>query len=179
MSTVAAAAVDRAMDQLREGARMQRDAITELKRLGVLRSRGLVCDLGEALAASLYGVELEPPSTPGFDLVDGDGARVQVRTLRCTPENWRTKVGRMKEPYDKLLAIRLDEHYEPIAAVEVPREVLDEAYPQREVSWTQALDVDKRVGHVPRDELRRAGRSPASVLPASPAHRVERGSTSS
>lgn len=113
MSTVAAAAVGRAMEQLREGARAQRDAITELKRLGVLRSRGLVCDLGEALAARLYGVELEPPSTPGFDLVDGDGARVQVRTLRCTPENWRTKVGRMKEPYDKLLAIRLDEHYEP------------------------------------------------------------------
>lgn len=36
--------------------------------------------------------------------------------------------------HDKLLAIRLDEHYEPIAAIEVPREVLDERYPRREVS---------------------------------------------
>jgi hypothetical protein len=72
-----------AMLRLRDAARAHRAAVEEVIELGIVRSRTLVGDLGEALAARYYGVELEPPFTPGYGLV-ADGRRVQVKTLRCT-----------------------------------------------------------------------------------------------
>lgn len=45
-------AVDAAMDRLRAAARQQRAAIEELIALGAVRSRSLVGDLGERLAAN-------------------------------------------------------------------------------------------------------------------------------
>src|SRR5215217_866121 len=88
-----------AMRRLREAERERRAAITELRALGALRSRGLVADLGERLAAEYYGVPLAPPSTPGYDLITRDGRKIQVRTLWSTPLNRLTSMGVMKEPY--------------------------------------------------------------------------------
>lgn len=93
-----------AMDQLRTAELSKRNAIDALQALGALRSRGLVADLGEGLAAGFYDVELAPPSTPGYDLETKEGWKVQVRTLRDTATNHRTSMGVMKEPYDVLLA---------------------------------------------------------------------------
>jgi len=70
------------MERLRAAERAQRAAIENLIGLGVVRSRVLVGDLGEQIAARYYGVELAPVFTPGYDLVDHHGRRVQVKTLR-------------------------------------------------------------------------------------------------
>jgi len=91
-----------------------------------IQGRGLVGEIGERIASAHYGVELAPPSTPGYDLLDRDGRRVQVRTLRSTPENHRTTLGTPNEPYDVLFAVRLDEAFMPVAAIEVPNNVLAE-----------------------------------------------------
>jgi hypothetical protein len=62
-------------------------------------------------------------------------------------------MGVMGLPYDRVLAIRLDEDYRPLEAIEVPREVLDERYGGGRVSWTQQLATDTRVRHISTDEL--------------------------
>jgi hypothetical protein len=143
-----------AMRRLREAERARRAAITELRALGALRSRGLVADLGERVAADYYGVALAPPSTPGYDLITRDGRKIQVRTLRSTPLNHRTSMGAMKEPYDTLLAIRLDEDYSPTLAIEVPRAVLETHYPHgTRTSWTERLERDQGVRRILPDEL--------------------------
>lgn len=114
------------MSRLCSAERARREAIDDLIRLGVVRSRRLVGDIGEALAAHYYGVALASnANTPGYDLKTTDGRRVQVRTLRSEPRRERTLMGAMKEPYDALLAIKLSVDYEPLRAIEVPRTVLE------------------------------------------------------
>ncbi len=146
--------VEQVMEELRAVERERRRLIAKLQELGAIRSWGIVADYGETLAATYYGVELEPPSTPGFDLVRGDGAKVQVRTLRVTPENKRASMGVMKEPYDLLLAIRIDQDYIPIEVIEVPRGVLEAHYPAgSRTTWTKKLGEDDGVRRIPPEQL--------------------------
>lgn len=152
-SVSSAQRLEEAMRKLVEADRARRSAVNDLKALGVVRSRSLVGDLGEVLAVRFYGVQLEPPSAPGFDLRTPGGQRVQVRTLRCTPENFRTTVGTPNGPYDLLFAIRLDEEYQPIEAIEVPREVIEEYFGKGRVSWTRQLARHPRVRRISKMEL--------------------------
>jgi hypothetical protein len=69
-------------------------------------------------------------------------------------------MGVMKDPYDTLFAIRLDENFGPTLAIEVPRAVLEEHYPYgRRTSWTARLEGDKRVRRISAEEL--LGTAPA------------------
>lgn len=115
-------------------------AIADLKRLGVIRSKVLVGDLGELVAANFYGVELAPVFTEGYDLIRRDGLRVQVKGMRGD-EGKRTIVCRQRLPEtcDLLFAIRFADDYTPLEAIEVPRAVADEMYGDRGVHWTRRL----------------------------------------
>lgn len=148
--------VQQAMDRLRAAERARRAAIDELIALGAVRSHVLVGDLGEQIAARFYGVDLAPAFTPGYDLVDREGRRVQVKTLRATPTRPRTIIGEVKHPCDVVLAIRLDFDYTPTEAVEMPVEVAG-AYVGKngKLSWTRALVEDDRVRHISASELQR------------------------
>jgi hypothetical protein len=157
--------LDQALSRLRRAERARRHAIAELIKLKAIRSKGVVADYGEALAARYYGVELAPPSTPGYDLITEDGRKVQVRTLRSTPGNWRSSMGLMKEPYEALLAIRLDQDFGALGAFEVPRRILEQHYPPgTRTSLTKRLESDPGVTQIePSDLLKtRDGTKPAA-----------------
>ena len=147
--------IGKAMERLCEAERARREAIGDLMALGAIRSRRLVSDLGEALAARYYGVELtHSANNPGYDLEATDNRRVQVKTLRSEPHRERTLMGAMKDPYDMLFAIKLSFDYEPLRAMEVPRAVLERHYPHgKRTSWTKRLEFDPGVRRVSRDEL--------------------------
>jgi hypothetical protein len=141
-----------AMERLLAADRERRAAIEELKRLGVVRSQVFVGDLGERLAARFYGVELAPPSTRGYDLIDRQGRRVQVRALHGSPP--RTIIGAITRPCDIVLAIRLDVDYSPTEALEIPVDVAEEYTGKNgKVSWTLRLANDGRVRHITGAEL--------------------------
>jgi hypothetical protein len=163
ISVSSAQQLEEVMRKLAEADRARRSAIKDLRALRAVRSRSLVGELGEALAARFYGVQLEPPSTPGFDLITRDGKRVQVRTLRSTPENKRTTIGTLKGSYDLLFAIRFDEEYRPTEAIEVPREVIEELFGERRVTWTKALEADSRVRRISKADL-----GPSQAVGATP-----------
>jgi hypothetical protein len=147
--------VAKAMGRLCAAERARREAIDELIELGVVRSRRLVGDLGEALAARYYGVALAPnANTPGYDLLTRDGRQVQVRTLRSEPHRERTVMGEMKDPYNVLFAIKLSFDYEPLRAIEVPRAVLGRYYPHgHRTHWTKLLESDEDVRRISREQL--------------------------
>lgn len=136
-----------AMGRLREAERAKREAIDELVALGFVRSRRLVADIGEELAARYFGVSLAPnANNPGYDLETRDGRRLQVRALRSDPDGERTVMGAMRDPYDALFAIKLSLEYEPLRAIDVPREVLERHYPHgTRTSWTKRLENDPGV----------------------------------
>lgn len=142
------------MERLRAAERERHAAIGELVRLGAVRSRVLVGDLGEQIAGAYYGVALAPQFTPGYDLMDRDGRRVQVKTLRATPERPRTIIGALTYPSDVLLAIRLDFDYSPSEALEMPVEIA-EIYVGKngKVDWTRKLAADPRVTNIPASAL--------------------------
>lgn len=145
---------DAAMERLRAAERERRAAIEDLIRLGAVRSHVLVGDLGEMLAAAYYGVELERAFTPGYDLTDREGRRVQVKTLRSTPERPRTIIGEVRDPCDVLLAIRLTFDYMPIEAIEMEAAVAKEYVGKNgKVSWTKKLVDDPRVRYLTAEEL--------------------------
>jgi hypothetical protein len=144
-----------AMRRLRAAERERREAIEALVSLGVVRSKRLVADLGEEIAARYYGVALAGNANePGYDLVAPDGRLVQVRALRSEPHRERTLMGVMKEPYDTLFAVKLSFEYEPLRAIEVPRCVLERHYPHgTRTSWTKRLEEDPDVHRISRTAL--------------------------
>lgn len=143
----------RVMRRLCRAERERGAAISELKRLGYIRSANLVGDLGETIAMRYYEVaELEPPSLKGFDLRTQDGRRVSVRTMRST-DYQRTSLGMESEPYDILFVVELNENYEPTCAYEVPREVIDEHFTAERIWWRRSLERDNRVNPIPPEEL--------------------------
>jgi hypothetical protein len=146
--------VEAAMARLRAAERARRCAIEELIRLGAIRSHVLVGDIGELIAARYYGVPLPPAFTPGFDLIDKSGNRVQVKTLRATPTRPRTIIGDVKDPCDFVLAIRLDFDYVPVEAIEIPRAVADRFIGKNgKISWTARLVSDPAVRYITAEEL--------------------------
>ena len=74
--------IAKAMRQLRDAERQRREAIDALIALGVVRSKRLVADLGEEIAARFYDVPLASNANePGYDLVTKEvGA---CRSARC------------------------------------------------------------------------------------------------
>lgn len=146
--------IDEAMERLRAVERERRAAVDQLIELGAVRSHVLVGDLGEQIAARYYGVDLVAAFTPGYDLIDRSGRRVQVKTLRATPDRPRTIIGEVKEPCDIVLAIRLDFEYSPTEALEIPASVASEYIGKNgKLSWTRRLSEDPRVRVITGIEL--------------------------
>lgn len=97
----------------------------ELRRRGVLRSRAAnPCgDYAEYLVARHYGVELEPPSTAGFDLRTPEGERVQVRGRHVKtrqPSYYRVSRDLLNRNYDKLALVFFERDYFVEWSVAIP-----------------------------------------------------------
>jgi hypothetical protein len=83
---------------------VNRLTLAELKHRHVVRSGNLVGDFGEYLAAALYGVVLSRKGEAGFDLIDKEGRRVQVKTRAAEDKlSGRKYNGVGKEGYDVCL----------------------------------------------------------------------------
>jgi hypothetical protein len=146
---------DAAMRRLQAAERERRAAVQQLINHGVVRSHVLVGDLGERIAAAFYGVDLAPAFTPGYDLIDGQGRRVQVKTLRATPDKPRSIVGEIKRPCDVVFALRLDFDYSPTEALEIPAQVAEcFVGANGKVSWTRKLAAHPAVSHFTAEQLR-------------------------
>ncbi|MGX6446740.1 hypothetical protein ACVU7I_01515 [Patulibacter sp. S7RM1-6] len=86
-------------------------------------------------------------------MLDRNKQRVSVTTLRSTPENRRTRIPALHEPYDLLFALRIDEHYVPEEAIEVPGASLQPEYAGRPFVWSQRLLGLPGVERIPGQHL--------------------------
>jgi len=120
--------------------RRRRSLIGEFQVAAGIRGRGMVGALGEWIAARYYDVELAPVNNRGYDLITKDSRRVQVRTIRSTPENHRYVLGKMREPYDVLLAIRFDQDFVVTDALEADHDAIENAFDDRSVTWSTDLE---------------------------------------
>lgn len=105
------------------------DTWQELNRRGVLRGRaGNPCgDYAEYLVAQYFGVDLEPPSTAGFDLRTRGGARVQVRGRHVKtrqPTYYRVSRSLLNRSYDTLVLVFFERNYSVDWSAAIPFEDL-------------------------------------------------------
>jgi len=105
--------------------------IDELKRRKIVRTKNNpVGDYTEWLVAKGLGLELAGNSSDGYDGVDSEGVKIQIKGRRITPENKSRQLSairKLKEKdFDQLAAVIFNENYEIIDAVLIPHEVIEE-----------------------------------------------------
>jgi hypothetical protein len=105
--------------------------IDELKRRSIVRTKNNpVGDYTEWLVAKGLGLELAGNSSAGYDGIDSEGVKIQIKGRRITPENKSRQLSairKLKEKdFDQLAAVIFNENYEIIDAVLIPHEVIEE-----------------------------------------------------
>jgi hypothetical protein len=105
--------------------------IDELKRRSIVRTKNNpVGDYTEWLVAKGLGLELAGNSSAGYDGIDSEGVKIQIKGRRITPENKSRQLSairKLKEKdFDQLAAVIFNENYEIIDAVLIPHEVIKE-----------------------------------------------------
>lgn len=103
--------------------------IFELKELGVIRSKNNpVGDYGEFLAEKIFGLTRAAKDSKGYDLIDNEGKKYQVKTRRPTPDNPSRQLGGFRDLdenlFDSCLAIILSPEFEPKEIWEIPHGII-------------------------------------------------------
>jgi hypothetical protein len=100
-------------------------AIGELRARGVLRTQNNPTgDYTEWLVSKHLGLTLQGNSSKGFDAVDGNGLRYQIKGRRITKANPSTQLGVIRyiegANFDFLVAVVFDEDWAVHRAVRIP-----------------------------------------------------------
>jgi len=117
--------------------RLQSSIIDELKERKVVRTKNSpLGDYTEWLVAKALGLELQTNSKAGYDGIDKNGVRVQVKGRRITPDNKSRQLSAIRKydekDFDELAAIIFDENFDVIEARLIPHEVVGEYATYRE-----------------------------------------------
>lgn len=112
---------------------LQADAIDELKKRGVLRTKNNpVGDYAEWLVSHALNLTLAKNSSAGYDALSQSepNKRVQIKARRVTPNNRSRQLGVIRnletKDFDDLVAVIFNELYEIEEAVSIPHAVISE-----------------------------------------------------
>ena len=103
--------------------------LDELNKRSVLRSQNNPTgDYAEYLAAKGLHLKLQSNSKSGFDAIDEQGNKVQIKGRRITPKNQSRQLGVIrnleKRQFDYLVGVIFDEAYSVSQALKVPHPVI-------------------------------------------------------
>jgi hypothetical protein len=102
-----------------------------LKDRGVIRSsNNPVADYTESLVSKALGLSLESQSTAGFDALDSNGRRYQIKGRRLTSHNTSPQLSAIrnldKKPFDLLAAVAYDANLSVLYAALIPVAIVPE-----------------------------------------------------
>jgi hypothetical protein len=114
----------------------------ELRKRGVVRSsNNPAADYAEGLVARALGLKLTEGSNKGFDALDANNRRYQIKCRRLTSHNPSRQLSAMRgmkeQPFDLLAAILFSQEFSVMRAALVPFAVVLErsSYVERTNSW--------------------------------------------
>src|SRR5690606_2308109 len=118
------------MDQIGPVIARAREVAIEYYRL-TGKPLGITGEVGEYEAARLLGLKLALAREAGYDAVDADGRRLQIKA-RSIPASKRIvgqRLGRidLDKPWDAVLLVLMDEFFRPTAIYEADRAAVMEA----------------------------------------------------
>ncbi len=122
---------------VKELLQLQAAATNELKSRGVVRTQNNpLGDYTEWLVSEALGLELQANSKAGYDGINKEGERVQIKGRRVTPTNNSRQLSAIRKyadkDFDSLAAVIFDEHFNVLEALLVPHEVVGEYASYRE-----------------------------------------------
>ncbi|WP_232427189.1 hypothetical protein [Burkholderia ubonensis] len=103
--------------------------IEELQRRGVLRTgNNPTGDYAEWLVSSKLGLELAGKSSKGYDAIDTQKVRYEIKARRVTPDNPSTQMSPIRDlagaHFDFLIAVVFDNSWKVIAAAKIPHSII-------------------------------------------------------
>lgn len=103
--------------------------IGELQRRGVLRSgNNPTGDYAEWLVSAKLGLELAGRSSKGYDAIDAQKIKYEIKARRVTPENPSTQMSPIRNlagsHFDFLIAVVFDSNWSVTAAAKIPHSVI-------------------------------------------------------
>jgi len=103
--------------------------VDELKNRGVVRSsNNPVGDYTEWLVASKLGLKLQTNATAGYDAIDSEGRRYQIKGRRVASDKTPAQLGAIrnldKNDFDYLVAVIFDPNYEILYAAQIPHSLI-------------------------------------------------------
>lgn len=109
--------------------RLQSSVVDELKRRQVVRTKNNpLGDYTEWLVAKGLNLKLATNSSAGYDGIDENGLKIQIKGRRITPDNKSRQLSAIRNyevvDFDYLAAVIFDENYNIIDAVLIPHEVI-------------------------------------------------------
>ena len=102
----------------------------ELKRRGVVRSKNQpVADYAEGLVCKKLNLQIvETKSNPGYDAVDSNGIRYQIKSRQPTTENQSTQTSFIysleKKRFDFIIGVLFNEDYSVKLALKIPFDIV-------------------------------------------------------
>lgn len=117
--------------------RLQASATSELLNREVVRTKNNpLGDYAEWLVAKALGLTLQTNSKAGYDGIDSEGVRIQIKGRRITSGNKSRQLGAIRKydgkDFDVLAAVIFDEDFEVIEAYLIPHHVVGEYASYRE-----------------------------------------------
>jgi len=108
---------------------LQAQVINELKNRNVVRTKNNpLGDYTEWLVAKALNLELASNSKAGYDGIDAQGTKIQIKGRRITPDNKSRQLSAIRsydqKDFDVLAAVIFDENYNVIDAVLVPHNII-------------------------------------------------------
>lgn len=109
--------------------RLHAVVLDELRHREILRSsNGPAGDYAEVLFSRAFGWALQNNSSSGFDAIDGDGLRYQIKCRRLTPHNSSRQLSAIRKlterPFDVLAAVLLDESFRVKRGALIPIDIV-------------------------------------------------------
>ena len=100
-----------------------------LRARDVIRTNNLIGDIAESVVHAHYGGTRGSLNQAGWDVLTQDGERLQVRGMRQTATNRRTRLGVIRgSNYDALVVVVLDEDYRVAEVLRLERETVEELF---------------------------------------------------
>jgi len=100
-----------------------------LRARDVIRTNNLIGDIAEAVVHAHYGGTRGSLNQAGWDVLTRDGERLQVKGMRRTATNRRTRLGVIRgSNYDALVVVVLDEDYRVAEGLRLEREIVEELF---------------------------------------------------
>lgn len=105
------------------------EIIEELKKRRILRSNNNpVADYTEWLASRALDLELQPKSKKGYDAIDTNGKKYEIKGRKITPSNPSPQLSVLRNLEDKhfdfLIGILFDKDFSVLEAYKIPHSII-------------------------------------------------------